>query len=105
MIPAIQLSVTSVAYTMDTTIGRASHDMASARKHSGTIHATNGCRNVTFNTFSSRSTDSGANHDSRCGGRGYDDIVAGGVDGLMEDDRLVLVDFGMPGCFCVSISS
>lgn len=54
--------------------------MACARIHSGIIHATKGCRKVTFATLRIRSMDSGLAHDSSWFGGVYD-IVTGYLGG------------------------
>lgn len=77
--PRIHDKVISEAHAIDTSIGGASQNMFCARKHSGTIHAMNGWKNVLLNTLTIRSIESGANHESRCGGVVYGEDMLDGV--------------------------
>lgn len=71
MMPAIQHSVMKMAQAMEMTMGGASHLTVCARKHSGMSQAMKGCSSVVLRTLRKRSMDSGANQESRCGGREY----------------------------------
>lgn len=75
--PAIQLKVIMDAQAIETSMGGASQNMFWARKHSGTIHAIKGWKKVVLKTLTMRSTESGANHESRCGGVLYGGGIVG----------------------------
>lgn len=85
---AIQQRETSEAQAAAASIGGDSHLTVRARRHSGINQQTNGCSSVTPRTRSSRSTERGANHESRCGGRGWPDMMARLRTGEDEGERI-----------------
>lgn len=57
-------AVKKEAYPITMCIAGCCHRIACARIHSGSIHATKGCRKVTLRTLRNRSTESGLAHES-----------------------------------------